>query len=40
MSQSSNFRLKKPFAKAVLVEFAKWYLEAPKGYGENGNILR
>ena len=27
ISQSYSFPLKKPFAKTVLVEFAKWYLE-------------
>ena len=30
-SHSYCFPLKKPFAKTVLVEFAKWYLEAHKG---------
>ena len=29
-SQSYSFPLKKPFDKAVLVEFSKWYLEAPR----------
>ena len=29
--QSYSFPLKKPFAKTVLVEFAKWYLEAHRG---------
>ena len=28
ISQSYSFLLKKPFAKTVLVEFARWYLEA------------
>ena len=28
ISQSYSFPLKKPFAKTVLVEFSKWYLEA------------
>ena len=28
MSQSYSFRHNKPFTKTVLVEFAKWYLEA------------
>ena len=28
ISQSYSFLLKKPFTKTVLVEFAKWYLEA------------
>ena len=31
ISQSYSFPLKKPFAKTVLVEFAKWYLEAQRG---------
>ena len=31
MSQSYSFTLKKPFAKTVLVEFEKWYLEAHRG---------
>ncbi|EPP30704.1 hypothetical protein CPC197_1775, partial [Chlamydia psittaci C1/97] len=26
ISQSYSFLLKKPFAKAILVAFAKWYL--------------
>ena len=30
-SQSYCFPLKKPFAKTVLVEFPKWYLEAHRG---------
>ena len=30
-SHSYCFPLKKPFAKTVLVEFAKWYLEAHSG---------
>ena len=29
-SQSYSFPLKKPFDKAILVEFSKWYLEAPR----------
>ena len=28
------------FAKTVLVEFSKLYLEPLEGYGEKGNILR
>ena len=40
ISQSYSFPLKKPFAKTVLVEFAKGYLEAHRGYGEKENILR
>ena len=31
--------LKKPFAKSILVEFAKWYLEPQEVYGEKGNIF-
>ena len=31
ISPSYSFPLKKPFSKAVLVEFAKWYLEAHSG---------
>ena len=31
ISQSCSFPLKKPFAKTVLVEFAKWYLEVHGG---------
>ena len=31
ISQSYSFPLKKPFAKTVLVEFAKWYLGAHGG---------
>ena len=31
ISQCSSFPLKKPFAKTVIVEFAKWYLEAHGG---------
>ena len=31
ISQSYSFPLKKPFTKTVLVEFAKWYLEAHGG---------
>ena len=31
ISQSYSFPLKKPFAKTVLVELAKWYLEAHRG---------
>ena len=31
ISQSYSFHLKKPFAKTVLVELAKWYLEAHRG---------
>ena len=31
MSQSNSFPLKKPFAKTVLFEFAKWNLEAHRG---------
>ena len=31
ISQSYNLPLKKPFVKTVLVEFAKWYLEAHGG---------
>ena len=31
ISQIYIFPLKKPFAKTVLVEFAKWYLEAHRG---------
>ena len=31
ISQSYSFPLKKPFAKTVLVEFGKWYLEAHRG---------
>ena len=31
ISQSYSFPLKKPFAKPVLLEFAKWYLEAHGG---------
>ena len=30
-SQSYSFPFKKPFGKAVLVEFGKWYLEAHRG---------
>ena len=31
ISQSYSFPLRKPVAKTVLVEFAKWYLEAHRG---------
>ena len=31
ISQSYRFPLRKPFAKTVLVEFSKWYLEAHRG---------
>ena len=31
ISQSYSFAMKKPFAKTVLVELAKWYLEAHRG---------
>ena len=40
ISQSYSFPLKKTYANTVLVEFAKWYLEAMEGYGVKGNILR
>ena len=36
ISQSYSFPFKKTFAKTVLVELAKWYLEAHRGLWWNG----
>ena len=40
ISQSYSFLLKKPFAKAVPVAFAKWYLEAHQGLGWKRKYLQ
>ena len=40
ISQNCSFLLRKPFAKTVLVEFAKWYLGAHWGLRWKGNSLR
>ena len=40
ISQSYTFPLKKPFSKTVLVEFAKWYLEAKRGLWWKRKYLR
>ena len=37
--QSYSFPFKKPFAKSVLVEFAKWYLEAHTGLWRKSKYL-
>ena len=39
-SQGYSFHLKKPFANTVLLEFAKWYLDALRGLWWKRNILR
>ena len=40
ISQSYSFPLKKPFAKIILAQFEKWYLEANRRLWWKRNILR